>query len=105
MIEVFLCFSGDTTVRWRVRVGSSWANSGGVVHNTALIIIHPYYNSRTLDSDLAILRTATTITYNNRVRPGSIAGANYNLADNQAVWAIGWGYTSVGSHQYLRQTF
>ncbi|CAH2050757.1 unnamed protein product, partial [Iphiclides podalirius] len=89
------CFYGDTTVRWRIRVGSSWANSGGVVHNTAQIITHPNYNSRLMDNDVAILRSATTFTYNNRVRAGSIAGVNYNLADNQAVFAIGWGVTSV----------
>ncbi|KAI8438838.1 hypothetical protein MSG28_011191 [Choristoneura fumiferana] len=90
------CFIGDAANRWRIRTGSTWANSGGVVHNTALIIIHPSYNTRTLDNDIAILRSATTIAHNNQARPASIAGANYNLADNQAVWAIGWGATCPG---------
>ncbi|CAG4977657.1 unnamed protein product [Parnassius apollo] len=90
------CFLGDTTASWRIRVGSTWANSGGTVHNTALIINHPNYNSRTFDNDIAILHSATTFSYSNSVRSGRIAGSNYNLADNQPVRAVGWGATSVG---------
>lgn len=77
--------------RFRVRVGSTFANSGGVVHNVAQNILHPQYNTRNLDNDIAIVRLATTISFNNQARAGSIAGPNYNPADNQAVWAIGWG--------------
>nr|ABR88248.1 trypsin T5 [Heliothis virescens] len=98
------CTAGDANNRWRIRVGSTWANSGGVVHNLNANIIHPSYNSRTLDNDIAILRSATTFSFNNNVRAASIAGANYNLADNQAVWAAGWGTTSAGgsSSEQLR---
>ncbi|XP_013133137.1 PREDICTED: trypsin CFT-1-like [Papilio polytes] len=85
------CFIGDTASRWRLRVGSTNANSGGVVHNSNQIIMHPNYNSRTQDNDIAILRAASNFAFNNNVRAGSIAGSNYNLADNQPVWAIGWG--------------
>lgn len=87
--------SGDPANRWRARVGSTFANSGGVVHNTALLINHPNYNARTFDNDIAILRTASNIVHNNNVRPATIAGANYNLGDHQVVWATGWGTTSV----------
>ncbi|CAG4977667.1 unnamed protein product [Parnassius apollo] len=90
------CTVGDTASRWRIRVGSTWANSGGTVYNTAQIINHPDYNGRTLDNDVSILRAASTLIFSNVVQAGSIAGSNYNLADNQAVWAIGWGTTSVG---------
>ncbi|MBN4724496.1 serine protease, partial [Escherichia coli] len=67
-----------------------------------LIINHPSYNANTYDSDIAVMRSATTIVYvNNAAQPGSIASANYNLADNQVVWAAGWGATesSSGSEQ------
>ncbi|XP_068626998.1 trypsin CFT-1-like [Battus philenor] len=96
------CFYGDTAIKWRIRVGSSWANSGGTVHNVGKIVNHPNYNYLTFDNDIAILQSATVFTYSNRVRAGSIAGSNYQLADNQAVWAIGWGVTQVdgsGSEQ------
>lgn len=85
----------DTANRWRVRVGSTYANSGGVVHNVDQIINHPGFSFWTADNDVGILRTATVIAFHSLVQPGTIAGANYNLADNQAVWAIGWGRTAV----------
>ncbi|XP_072940394.1 trypsin CFT-1-like [Epargyreus clarus] len=88
------CFIGDLATRWRIRVGSTWANSGGTIHNTNQIIIHPSYNSVTEDNDIAILRAATNFVFSTTVAAGNIAGANYNLADNQVVWAIGWGTTS-----------
>ncbi|KAJ8735786.1 hypothetical protein PYW07_007406 [Mythimna separata] len=90
------CTIGDANSRWRIRLGSTWANSGGVVHNVNGIINHPSYNGNTLDNDISILRSATTFTFNNNVQAASIAGSNYNLGDNQAVWAAGWGTTSAG---------
>ncbi|CAH0695451.1 unnamed protein product [Spodoptera exigua] len=91
------CTHGDAVNRWRIRLGSTWANSGGVVHNVNANIVHGSYNSRTLDNDIAILRSASSFSFNNNVRAASIAGANYNVADNQAVWAAGWGTTSSGA--------
>ncbi|XP_026745780.1 trypsin, alkaline C-like [Trichoplusia ni] len=98
------CPSGDTTVRWRVRVGSSFANRGGIVHTLASITVHPKYNSRTIDNDVAILRTASIIAFGEVVQPAPIAGPNYILADNEVVWAAGWGTTASGgvSSEQLR---
>ncbi|XP_075975734.1 trypsin, alkaline A-like [Anticarsia gemmatalis] len=81
---------------WRLRVGSDNANSGGQVVNVNHIRIHPSYDRRTIDSDVAIMRTPSNINFNNNVRAARIAGANYNLADNQVVWAAGWGQTELG---------
>ncbi|MEE5434597.1 serine protease, partial [Streptococcus pneumoniae] len=90
------CTIGDTPARWQMRVGSTNANSGGVVRTTQAIINHPQYNSATYDNDVAVLRMTTTVSFSNVIQPGSIAGANYNLGDNQVVWAAGWGTTSQG---------
>ncbi|XP_045769658.1 trypsin CFT-1-like isoform X1 [Maniola jurtina] len=90
------CFAGEQPSRWRIRTGSSWANSRGTVYSINQIILHPYYNSRTYDSDIAILKSASSIALVGPVAVGSIAGANYKLADNQPVWAVGWGATYFG---------
>ncbi|XP_021196271.3 trypsin, alkaline C [Helicoverpa armigera] len=87
------CTNGETPNRWQIRVGSSFAHSGGATHFVNANIVHPAYNRNTYENDLAILRSSTTFSFNNNVRAASIAGANYNLADNQAVWAAGWGAT------------
>ncbi|XP_075976014.1 trypsin, alkaline A-like [Anticarsia gemmatalis] len=92
------CFhdAKNNPARWRIRAGSSNAHSGGSVHNVNQIIIHPSYNRPTIDNDIAILRLASNLVMSNTVRAASIAGANYNLADNQVVWAAGWGMTEFG---------
>ncbi|XP_069361750.1 trypsin CFT-1-like isoform X1 [Maniola hyperantus] len=99
------CFVGDQPRHWRMRMGSTTASSGGVIHNTARIILHPSFNSRTTDNDVAILRTSNTISFNNNVRAASFAAANLNLPDGTAVWAIGWGAISSGGlpSERLRQ--
>ncbi|XP_039752828.1 trypsin, alkaline B-like [Pararge aegeria] len=88
------CYTGDPAVRWRARVGSTKAHSGGVVHNTARIYHHPDFNAFNTDSDVAVLHVTVPFSFNNYVQPAYIAGAYYHLGDNKVVWAIGWGYTS-----------
>ncbi|VVC95189.1 unnamed protein product [Leptidea sinapis] len=99
------CFFGDGVSAWRLRVGSTNANSGGTVHIISAIIMHPSYNDNILDNDVAIARSSTAFGFNNNVRPVSIAGANYALPDNTAVWAIGWGMVTGNgpSSEQLRQ--
>ncbi|XP_046959593.1 trypsin, alkaline C-like [Vanessa cardui] len=90
------CVIGDPVGRWRSRVGSTNANVGGIIHSTSRIIVHPSYNFATLDNDVAVLQIFGSFSFNDNVQASQIAGANYNLGDNQPVWAIGWGTTSVG---------
>ncbi|PZC70339.1 trypsin, alkaline C [Helicoverpa armigera] len=97
------CTVGFAANRFRIRVGSTWANSGGAVHNVASNIIHPQFNRWNLNNDVAVLRVSNTFSFNNNVRAASIAGANYNVGDNQAVWAAGWGDTFYGSEQGSEQ--
>ncbi|PZC70433.1 hypothetical protein B5X24_HaOG200464 [Helicoverpa armigera] len=97
------CTVGFAANRFRIRVGSSWANSGGAVHNVASNIIHPQFDIWTWNNDVAVLHMSNTFSFNNNVRPGSIAGANYIVGDNQAVWAAGWGDTFYGSEQGSEQ--
>ncbi|XP_047027401.1 trypsin, alkaline C-like [Helicoverpa zea] len=96
------CPFGDHTSRWRVRAGSTFANRDGNIYVISNIIYNPNFNFRSMDSDIAILRTSANIPFSNVVQPGSIAGANYNLADNQVVWAAGWGRTKETGSEQLR---
>ncbi|CAH2102206.1 unnamed protein product [Euphydryas editha] len=86
------CLDSFSTVlnRWRIRVGSSYANSGGVTFTINRIARHGSYNSVALYNDIAVLRINGAFSFNNNVRAGSIAGPNYNLPDNAPVWLIGW---------------
>ncbi|CAK1602336.1 unnamed protein product [Parnassius mnemosyne] len=99
------CFYRDSANRWRIRVGSSYANSGGTVFTTARIIIHPSFGEYSNDHDVAVMHSSRGFSFSNSVRAASIAGSNYNVANNQALWAVGWGKPSVGgpASEQLRQ--
>ncbi|XP_050554894.1 trypsin, alkaline B-like [Spodoptera frugiperda] len=85
------CLDGDNVDLWRIRIGSSFANTYGQAHLIDRHIAHTSYSSRTLENNIAILHSVTTFTFNDRASPASIAGPNYHIADNQNVWAVGWG--------------
>nr|XP_049692556.1 trypsin, alkaline A-like [Helicoverpa armigera] len=93
----------DPPSRWRVHVGSSHPTYYGTSYGFIRFIYHPNFNVNTRDSDIAILRTASNVEMSALAQPAGIAGANYNLGDNQVVWAVGWGRTqpnnAVGSSQ------
>ncbi|XP_063823830.1 trypsin, alkaline C-like [Ostrinia nubilalis] len=79
------------------RVGSTYVSTDGTTLNVLHIINHPSYDSFTTDNDIAIIHTTTAIPIGStNVQPGLFAGANYNLADNEEVWAAGWGITEMG---------
>ncbi|XP_075976064.1 trypsin, alkaline B-like [Anticarsia gemmatalis] len=100
------CTGSFAYERQRVRVGSSFAQSGGTVYGIRRVIIHPNYGSFMLDSDIAILHINGFITYSNVAQPGRFAGTNYPVAADDAVWAAGWGVYYHGSFlsEQLRHT-
>lgn len=80
---------------FRLRLGSTYASRGGIVHNVAQHVLHPNYNMWTLDTDVMIMRSSTFFVYTNVLQQGTIASATYNLPDNQEVWVTGWGTLEV----------
>ncbi|XP_050348343.1 trypsin CFT-1-like [Nymphalis io] len=91
------CFFSGPPNLFQIRVGSSFASSGGYVHLVSQIINHPEYNEDTLNNDISVLRVTQAFAFGNTIQAGRIPGSNYGLADNQVVWAIGWGQTSLAS--------
>ncbi|CAH2102634.1 unnamed protein product [Euphydryas editha] len=93
VLTVAHCIRGSSASAWRLRVGSSSANSGGTVYNVNRLIIHPNYQVF-YTNNVGILRTSSSIGFGNNVQAGRFAGASYTVSDNQAVWTYGWGATS-----------
>ncbi|CAK1540237.1 unnamed protein product [Leptosia nina] len=91
---------------WQTRVGSSFGNRGGFVHQASKVLIHPEYNSRGILNDIGIIQTSTPFTFSSYVSAASFAGRNYYLPDNEPVTAIGWGMNDTinqsGSEQLNR---
>ncbi|KPJ16476.1 Trypsin CFT-1 [Papilio machaon] len=90
------CFYEDEAHSWRIRVGSNYANSGGIVHITSRIVSHPDFNFYQFTNDIALLHSVSTLT-SNSVRPASIAGPNYIVQDNHPLLVVGWGKSSANA--------
>ncbi|XP_052743896.1 trypsin, alkaline B-like [Bicyclus anynana] len=76
----------------RLRVGSTYASSGGVVHHVAQIIRHPQFNSATMANDIGLVRVLFPFQFGPTVQPAAIAGPNAVIPYNTVVTAIGWGW-------------
>uniref|UniRef100_A0A2H1VSQ2 SFRICE_013565 n=1 Tax=Spodoptera frugiperda TaxID=7108 RepID=A0A2H1VSQ2_SPOFR len=87
----------DAVPKWRFRVGSSLPSSGGQVHAVNGILIHPSYRPNALDFDVAVLRSATEIQFNEFVQISYIPSARYVVPDNDPLWVAGWGANSFGA--------
>ncbi|XP_050355211.1 trypsin CFT-1-like [Nymphalis io] len=85
----------DSMLWWRARVGSTYSNSRGLIYLIRRITTHSDFQTTTRVNDIAVLRTSLNIVFGQNVQAAYIAGGSYSLANNQPVWAIGWGVTSV----------
>ncbi|XP_075975668.1 trypsin CFT-1-like [Anticarsia gemmatalis] len=98
------CVTQTGVVRWTIRAGSSYGNSGGVLYNLLLMIIHTEFDNDYKTNNIAILRVANAIVYSNVIQPSRIAGELYIVPDNQRVVAVGWGKNEDGEKsEQLRQ--
>ncbi|KAJ2948062.1 hypothetical protein O0L34_g9859 [Tuta absoluta] len=87
---------------WRVRVGSTFSTSGGIVHNVQNIVNHPEYNLLPFNADVAVIHLSTHIVFNDLAQQVSIAGPSYIPNDNDPIMAVGWGkivYNGIASEQ------
>ncbi|XP_026319404.1 trypsin, alkaline C-like, partial [Hyposmocoma kahamanoa] len=100
--------SRDSANRFRIRVGSSFANSGGVVHYVYQYSNHPDFRWIDMDNNISIIRTATIIDFViNAVQPATLADSNYIIGDNIPVLVSGWNHlNNDGSvSEQLHHTF
>ncbi|CAH0714430.1 unnamed protein product, partial [Brenthis ino] len=87
---------GDSAFQWRVRLGSSFASTGGATHSVSRLVLHRNYNNRELTNDIAIVKLTSNAVLSANIGLARIAGPNYHLADGTLVYAAGWGATSSG---------
>ncbi|ALC40487.1 CG17571, partial [Drosophila busckii] len=78
----------------RIRAGSSYWNSGGVLINVSGFKNHEGYNANTMVNDIAIIHLSSPLTYSSNIRPINLASSSPN---NGAVAVVtGWGTTNNG---------
>ncbi|XP_037941400.1 prostasin-like [Teleopsis dalmanni] len=79
----------------RVRVGSSYWNSGGRVISVSSVYIHENYNANTLANDIALVKLSSSLSYSATIQ--SIALASETPDDGTHAMVTGWGTKSYGS--------
>ncbi|XP_023295415.2 trypsin alpha-4-like [Lucilia cuprina] len=90
------CLQSVSTSVLKVRAGSSYWNSGGVVVSVAAFKNHEGYSSRTMVNDIAVIRLASSLTMSSSIKPISLA----TVAPPTGAAAVvsGWGTTSSGGY-------
>lgn len=87
------CTDGRTTVNTMVVVGTISRTEGGVAYQTSRIVNHPGFDITTVDNDISLIQTLTTITWTTAVQP---IGLTVDYVEGGLVAQVsGWGQTSV----------
>lgn len=93
------CVTGAQPNSIQVLVGTQDLKNGGRRVNVARISVHPNYNSRTSDSDVAVLRLAADVTDIDPVGYATtIKQENKFAAAGKPTWGMGWGETETTPH-------
>lgn len=74
----------------KIRVGSSRYNKGGQILNIRSAILHPYYNSKTIANDIALLRLASPVTIQS-AKPARLPRQDQEIPDGTSLKVTGWG--------------
>lgn len=93
--------------RLTVRVGSSFADSGGEVFEVEQVIKHHFYNPKTINFDFAILKVKGSIKLEKKVKEIIALPSLYNdkVVDNTETFVSGFGLSldnAVNSDNVLR---
>lgn len=89
------CLQTVTASMMRVRAGSSFWNSGGVLINVAAFQNHEDYNPSTMANDIAIVRLVSSLTFSSTIQ--AIDLVSKAPANGATATVSGWGTTSFGS--------
>ncbi|CAK1593653.1 unnamed protein product [Parnassius mnemosyne] len=78
----------------RIRAGSTFRNTGGIISNVAQIYNHPSFGENGFDSDISVILLETPLDYSDKIAQASIIAQDTVIPDNLAVTHAGWGRTS-----------
>ncbi|XP_026480932.1 trypsin-3-like [Ctenocephalides felis] len=93
------CIENETNAnkRYSVRVGSSTHEKGGKVYKVKETILHPEYDTYTVDFDVALIRLAEPISFTAcTVRPIQIVDEGVKTLDGAMLTVTGWGSRTTG---------
>uniref|UniRef100_A0A672JSU2 Peptidase S1 domain-containing protein n=1 Tax=Salarias fasciatus TaxID=181472 RepID=A0A672JSU2_SALFA len=93
------CFSSTSTARWMISLGREnleGRNPNEVSRNVSRIILHPGYDRRRNDNDIALLRLSSPVTFTDYIRPVCLAASESVFNNGTDSWVTGWGAFKEG---------
>lgn len=94
MIYIWLDFSYSTG-KYITKLGSVYADEGGINVHVIEIISHPKYDRSTFDFDVSVLRLAQTLTFTRYIKPIPLAKRMVEPLTGTISVISGYGLTSV----------
>nr|AAI34220.1 MGC163079 protein [Danio rerio]AAI52528.1 Hypothetical protein LOC100006550 [Danio rerio] len=88
--KVFALMPASDIVVYLGRQTQNGSNPYEISRTVTKIIKHPNYNS--LDSNLALLKLSSPVTFSDYIKPVCLAAAGSVFVDGTASWVTGWGY-------------
>ncbi|CAG9560043.1 unnamed protein product [Danaus chrysippus] len=91
----------------RVIVGSSMRNSGGTAFDVLKLINHHSYSPLTLEHDISMIKTKTSMNFDVNLKAVDIPTPNFNLPDGSNVLVSGYGLVNYDGmpSAYLRAAY
>lgn len=93
VITSAMCVRGMAPGQLAVRYGSLTQGFGGTVVGVEKIVLHPRYDDTTRDNDIAVLHTASNITFGPNARPVCLPEQGNDPAEGATAQVSGWGAT------------
>lgn len=86
---------GNANPQFFIAYVAAYTRTDGIPHPLIRIAMHPRFNKLNLMNDIAILRTASQIAFNNLARPAPLPTADLPNGAQIQTFAAGWGVTGV----------
>uniref|UniRef100_UPI00358FB64D transmembrane protease serine 6-like isoform X2 n=1 Tax=Myxine glutinosa TaxID=7769 RepID=UPI00358FB64D len=78
-------------------------NSEQVTRKVKQAIVHPKYNARTTDYDVALLHLKSPVAFSSAIQPACLPASSHLFAAGEKCWVTGWGNTGGDSYASILQ--
>ncbi|XP_050957605.1 uncharacterized protein LOC127158567 [Labeo rohita] len=99
-VQCFQELNTSTTVIYLGRHQQIGANPHEISRRVDQIVIHPEYNPKNFDNDIALVKLSSSVTFNEYISPVCLAATGSTFAEGTESWITGWGELNFGSNLF-----
>ncbi|KAG5262735.1 hypothetical protein AALO_G00278290 [Alosa alosa] len=102
------CIVNPIASMWTVYLGRQTQNISNNpnedISSVKLIITHPYYNEKTFNYDIALMKLTEPVSFTEYIRPICLSSSTSSFHNATTCWATGWGNVGPGEELPSPQT-